>query len=74
MVVQAKVEGPYDEGRVVLSRKIMSHFSKCSTEANVQTSMGDSSKEEWYQILHFKSGKSLHSRVKTIYLELAMLS
>lgn len=74
MVVQAKVEGPYDEGRVVMNRKIMSHFIKCSTEANDQRSLGDSSKEEWYQILHIKSGKSLHSRVKGTYLELAMLS
>lgn len=74
MVVQAKVEGLYDEGKVVMKRKIMSHFIKCSTEAHDQRSMGDSSKEEWYQILHIKSGKSLHSREKGIYLELTTLS
>lgn len=74
MVVQAKAEGPYDEGRILMKRKIMSHFIKCSTEGNDQRSMGDSSKEEWYQILPIKSGKSLHSREKGIYSELAMLS
>lgn len=74
MVVQAKAEGPYDEGSVGMKRKIMSHFIKCSTEENDQRSLGDSGKEEWYQILPIKSGKSLHSREKVIYLELAMLS
>ena len=42
-----KLKVPVMMARVVMKRKIMSHFLKCSTEGSDQKVKGDGSKEEW---------------------------